>query len=66
MKKFLITKKLTAELVVECDSEAEARAWAKTIVVTLEDDGGRPIELSENIDFVADSSPADCAVTLLA
>lgn len=65
MKKFLITKTVTTELELECNSEHEARAWADKIVVTLEDTDGRPVELPANMEFTAFSSPSQCLIELL-
>jgi len=66
MKKFLITKTVTAELEVECENEAEAREWAGRIVATLEHDDGKLVELAEGMDFVAYSRPSECSVAVLA
>jgi hypothetical protein len=65
MKKFLITKTVTAELEVECENEDEARKWAGKIVATLEDDEGKPIELAESMKFFAHTSPSECLVEVL-
>ena len=65
MTKFLITKTVTAELEVECDNEAEARAWAGRIVAALEDNEGKPVELTDNMEFVAYSKPSECLVEVL-
>ena len=65
MPKFLVTKKITAELEVECANEDEARAWSEKIVAGLEDDEGKPVELTDSMEFVADSSPSDCSVEVL-
>ena len=65
MTKFLITKTVTAELEVECESEDEAHAWAGKIVATLEGDDGKPVELPERMEFVAYSRPSECSVEVL-
>lgn len=65
MKEFLITKTMTAQLVVRCDDELQARSWADKIVATLEDESGRPIEPSSEIDFEASTSPAECRVEVV-
>lgn len=65
MTKFLITKTVTAELEVECENETEARGWADKIVATLEDNEGKPVELVENMEFIAYSSPSECLVEML-
>lgn len=66
MTKFLITKTVTAELEVECENEDEARAWAGKIVAALEDNEGKPVEITPAMDFVAYSSTSQCSVQLLA
>lgn len=65
MKEFLITKTLTAQLVVRCNDEQQARSWADKIVATLEDENGNPVELSPEMDFEASSSPMECRVELV-
>jgi hypothetical protein len=65
VKKFLITKTITAELEVECGNELEALAWAETIVATLENEDGQPVELAPNMEFTAHSAPSQCSVELL-
>ena len=65
MKKFQITKTMTAQLVVHCDDEDQARSWADKIVATLEDENGKPVEPSPEIDFEASTNPAQCSVELV-
>lgn len=65
MKEFLITKTMTAELIVRCDDEQLARSWLDKIVVTLEGENGKPVEPSSEIDFEASTSPAQCRVELV-
>lgn len=62
MKEFLITKTMTAQLVVRCNDENEARSWASKIVATLEDENGNPVEPSPDVDFEASTDPAQCQV----
>jgi hypothetical protein len=64
MKEFLITKTITAQLVVRCNDENQARSWADKIVATLEDETGNAVEPSPEIDFEASSSPSECRVEL--
>jgi hypothetical protein len=63
--KFLIMKTVTAVLEVECENEAEAREWVGKIVATLEHDDGKPVELTEGIEFVAYSRPSECSVEVV-
>ncbi len=65
MKEFLIAKTMTAQLVVRCNDENQARDWADKIVATLEDESGRPIEPCDGIDFDATTSPAECRVEVV-
>jgi hypothetical protein len=65
MKEFLITKTMTAQLVVRCDDELQAQKWAGKIVATLEDEHGKTVEPSSEIDFDASTTPAQCSVELV-
>lgn len=65
MKEFLITKTITAQLVVRCDDEHQARSWVHKIAATLEDENGEAVEPSPEIDFEASTSPAWCRVELV-
>lgn len=43
MAQYLITTYMTAELIVECTDEAEAKSWSNRIVATLEDENGNTV-----------------------
>ena len=59
MKQYLITKTITAQLVVNCADESEARKWKDRIVATLEDESGNPIPPRDDLEFAATLNPAD-------
>lgn len=54
MPLFLITKKITAYLTVDCANEEQAQAWSRRIVATLEDEDGNEIPPDTIDDFEAD------------
>lgn len=59
MKQYLITKTITAQLVVNCADESEARKWEDRIVATLEDEAGNPIRQETKFEFVASCNPSE-------
>ena len=65
MKQYLITKTMTAQLIVNCETEAEAGKWSNRIVATLEDESGNPIDLQSEQEFAASSSTADTRVEIV-
>jgi hypothetical protein len=56
---------MTAQLVVRCNDENQARSWADKIVATLEDEHCRPIEPTGEIDFDASTNPTECRVEVV-
>jgi hypothetical protein len=59
---YLITKKITSTLVVECDDEAQARVWSDRIVAMLENEDGTVI-LPETVEsFEADCVPMETVI----
>jgi hypothetical protein len=62
MKQYLITKTITAQLVVNCADESEARKWEDRIVANLEDESGNSIPPRDNLEFVATQNPADVCI----
>jgi hypothetical protein len=65
MPLYLIEKKITAYLTLNCDDPNEALSWEKRIVATLEDEDGYPISPDVIDDFVATSNPNEVQVRLL-
>ena len=65
MKQYLITKTITAQLVVNCADESEARKWESRIVATLEDETGNSIPLQNEIEFAATSSPSESSFEIV-
>lgn len=65
MPLFLITKKITTYLTVDCADETQARAWNDRIVAALEAEGGFPIPDTMVDDFVAECNPDETTVALL-
>ena len=59
MKQYLITKTITAQLVVNCTDESEARKWEDRIVATLEDANGNPIPPQKKFEFAASCNPCE-------
>lgn len=59
MKQYLITKTITAQLVVNCADESEARKWEDRIVATVEDEAGNPIPLENKFEFAASCNPSE-------
>ena len=59
MKQYLITKTITAQLVVNCADESEARKWKDRIVTTLEDESGNLIPPRDDLEFEATVNPAE-------
>lgn len=66
MPLFLITKKMTAYLTVDCADEEQARAWSRRIVTTFEDEDGNGIPPDAIDDFEADYSLKDRGLSALA
>ena len=62
MKQYLITKTITAQLVVNCADEFEARKWNDRIVATLEDESGNPILARSDLEFEATVNPAEVRI----
>lgn len=62
MKQYLITKTITAQLVVNCADESEARKWEDRIVATLEDESGNLIPPCDDLEFVATVNPAEVRI----
>ncbi|MCX6894191.1 MAG: hypothetical protein NTZ16_01510 [Verrucomicrobia bacterium] len=62
MKQYLITKTITAQLVVNCANKSEARKWEDRIVASLEDDSGNPIPPRDDLEFVATQNSADVRI----
>ena len=65
MPLFLITKRMTAYLSIDCADAEQARAWGDKIVATLEDKDGNPIPADAIDDFVAECNPDETTVELL-
>lgn len=59
MKQYLITKTITAQLIVNCADEFEARKWKDRIVATLEDEIGNPIPPQTKFEFAASCNPSE-------
>jgi hypothetical protein len=65
MREFLITKIVTATLLVQCEDEEEARKWAGRIVASLEDESGRPLPPQNEFDFETSVSPNEILVEVM-
>lgn len=65
MPLFLITKKITASLTVDCADAEQARAWGDKMVATLEDRDGNPIPADAVDDFEAECNPDETTIELL-
>jgi hypothetical protein len=65
MKQYMITKTMTATLIVDCANDAEASRWKDRIVATLEDESGNAIPPQRVVDFEASCSPADSSVKIV-
>ncbi len=65
MPRFLITKKITAYVTVDCANRGEARSWSERILATLEDENGNQISPDAVDDFEAESSPKETRIELL-
>jgi hypothetical protein len=62
MKQYLITKTMTAQLVVNCADESEARKWENRIVASLEDESGNPISPRDDLEFESTMNPAEARI----
>ena len=62
MKQYLITKTITAQLVVNCADEFEAHKWNDRIVATLEDESGNPILARSDLEFEATVNPTEVRI----
>jgi hypothetical protein len=65
MPLYLIKKKITTYLTVDCDDINQAIAWSERIVATLEDDDGNSISLDAIDDFEASANPDEITIELL-
>ena len=66
MPRFLITKKITAYLTVNCNDEEQAQAWGGKIVATLEEPDGSQVSDDIVEDFEAECNPRETMIELLA
>lgn len=62
MPQYMITKHLTAELIVECADRAEAEISSQRIVATIEDENGNQIPSKEFEEFEARVGIADTLI----
>jgi hypothetical protein len=65
MKQYLITKIITAQLVVDCADEFEARKWEDRIVASLEDETGNSIPPQNELEFTASCSPSESSFEIV-
>ena len=65
MKQYLITKTITAQLVVSCADEFEARKWEDRIVATLEDEMGNSIPPQNEFEFAASCNPSESSFEIV-
>lgn len=66
MPLYLIEKKITAYLTVNCDNRDQAIAWSERIVATLEDENGNLIAPNMVEDFDASVTPSEITIEVLA
>lgn len=65
MPLYLIRKKITTYLTVDCGDINQAIAWSERIVATLEDDDGNSISPDVIDDFEASTNPDETTIELL-
>lgn len=65
MPLYIITKKITSTLVVECEDETEARVWSNRIVATLETEAGNIIPPESIQSFEAECVPMETLIEVL-
>ena len=65
MPEFLITKRITSYLTVNCADREETGKWLQNIVATLEDQDGNPMPVESIVDFVAEYNPDEVKIELV-